>query len=93
MGKFGVKIEDFAKFHINKHIKSGNKANIKRIQKILEELSENPYEGIGNPEPLKYELTGFWSRRINSKDRLIYFVEEEIVIVYVISAIGHYLDK
>ena len=93
MGKFGVKIEDLAKSHINKHIKSGNKANIKRIQKILEELSENPYEGIGNPEPLKYELTGFWSRRINSKDRLIYFVEEEIVIVYVISAIGHYLDK
>jgi toxin YoeB len=93
MGKFGVKIEDLAKFHINKHIKSGNKANIKRIQKILEELSENPYEGIGNPEPLKYELTGFWSRRINSKDRLIYFVEEDIVIVYVISAIGHYLDK
>jgi hypothetical protein len=36
MGKFGVKIEDLAKFHINKHIKSGNKANIKRIQKILE---------------------------------------------------------
>lgn len=93
MGKFRVKIEDLANFHIKKHVKSGNKANIKRIQKILEELSENPFEGIGNPEPLKYELIGFWSRRINTKDRLIYFVEEEIVTVYVISAMGHYLDK
>ena len=93
MGKFGVKIEDLAKFHINKHIKSGNKANIKRIQKILEELSENPYEGIGNPEPLKYELTGFWSRRINQKDRLVYEIIDHEVVVIIISALGHYNDK
>jgi toxin YoeB len=46
--------------------------------------------GTGNPEALKYELIGFWSRRINQKDRLIYKVEHETVTVYVISAMGHY---
>lgn len=93
MGKFEVKLEDLAISHLKKHFKSGNKANIKRIEKILEELSETPFEGIGNPEPLKFGLSGFWSRRINLKDRLIYFVEEEIVTVFVVSSMGHYLDK
>lgn len=75
------------------HLKSGNKANIKRIEKILEELTQTPFEGTGDPEALKHELTGFWSREINKKDRLIYKVEEEIVTVFVISAMGHYSDK
>ncbi|WP_396172984.1 type II toxin-antitoxin system YoeB family toxin, partial [Flavobacterium sp.] len=47
----------------------------------------------GKPEQLKYELTGFWARRINQKDRIIYNVEEDIVTVEVISAMGHYGDK
>jgi toxin YoeB len=90
MGKFKLKIEELAELHIRKHFKSGDKATIKKIEKILIELSETPYAGIGNPEPLKYELAGFWSRRINQKDRLIYKVEEDIVTVLVISAMGHY---
>ena len=93
MGKFGIKIEELANFHIKKHIKSGNKVTIKKIQKILEELSETPFYGIGKPEALKHQLTGFWSREINKKDRLIYKVDEEIVTVYLISAMGHYSDK
>ncbi|WP_457133250.1 type II toxin-antitoxin system YoeB family toxin [Mucilaginibacter sp. UYNi724] len=48
---------------------------------------------MGNPEQLKYELAGFWSRRINRKDRLIYKVEEDIVMVFVVSAMGHYNSK
>ncbi len=93
MGKFRIEIEDLAKRHIQKHWKSGNKATIKKIETILIELSENPFEGIGNPEPLKYELSGLWSRKINQKDRMIYCVEEKIVTVFVISAMGHYSDK
>lgn len=93
MGKFRIEVRDVAERHIAKHYKSGDKKSIKTIQKIFLELAENPFEGIGNPEPLKFELTGFWSRRINSKDRLIYFVEEEVVTVYVVSAMGHYSDK
>ena len=93
MGQFKLKIEELAEKHIRQHFKSGDKASIKKIEKILFELSETPYAGIGNPEPLKYELTGFWSRRINQKDRMIYKVEADIVTVFVISAMGHYSQK
>jgi toxin YoeB len=93
MGKFRVEVTKIANQDIEKHKKSGNKISIKNIAKILVDLSENPYEGFGNPEPLKYEYSGFWSRRINKKDRIIYRVEEDIVTVYVVSALGHYSDK
>jgi toxin YoeB len=90
MGQFKLKIEELAELHIKRHFKSGDKASIKKIEKILIELTNTPYSGIGNPEPLRYELSGFWSRKINQKDRLIYKVEEETVTVFVISAMGHY---
>ncbi len=93
MGKFRVEVTKVAHQDIEKHKKSGNKISIKNIARILIDLTENPYEGFGNPEPLKYEYSGFWSRRINQKDRLIYRVEEDIVTVFVISAMGHYSDK
>ena len=87
MGQFKLKIEELAEIHLRKHFKSGNQAS------ILLELTETPYRGIGNPEALKNELNGFWSRRVNQKDRLIYKVEENIVTVFIISAMGHYNDK
>ena len=93
MGKFRVKIEKLAEDHLKKHLKSGDQASIKKIAKILEELSEKPFEGIGKPEALKYSLAGLWSRQINQKDRIIYMVEEDIVTVFVISAMGHYCVK
>ena len=93
MGKFRIEITKLAQQHLAKHYKSGNKPTIKKIEKMLLELSETPYSGIGNPEALKWELTGYWSRRINQKDRLIYKVTEEFVIVYVVSASGHYEDQ
>lgn len=93
MGQFKLKIEELAEKHIKQHFKSGDKASIKKIEKILIELTETPYTGVGNPEPLKYELTGFWSRKVNQKDRLIYRVEKDIVSVFVISAMGHYNQK
>ena len=76
-----------------KHLKSGNKANIKKIALILKELSETPYSGVGKPEALKENLTGFWSRQINQKDRLIYTVKDNLVVVDLISAMGHYSDN
>ena len=93
MGKFRLKIEKLAELHLKKHIKSGNQAAIKKINIILVELQETPFQGVGKPEALKHELTGFWSRDINSKDRIIYKVDQNIVIVFVISAMGHYSDK
>ena len=90
MGKFRVEIERLAKDHLRRHYKAGNKTTIKRISTIIGELSEHPYTGTGKPEQLKHELSGYWSRRINRKDRLIYKVEEDIVLVLVVSAMGHY---
>ena len=53
---------------------TGNKIIQLRITKLLESISKTPYSGIGKPEPLKYELSGYWSRRITDEHRLIYTV-------------------
>ena len=90
MGKFRVEITAAAEKDLEKHFKSGNKVAIKKIERFFIELSDHPYTGTGQPEQLKHELSGFWSRRINQKDRLVYSVSENIVTVEVISAIGHY---
>ncbi|HSN48354.1 MAG TPA: Txe/YoeB family addiction module toxin [Flavobacterium sp.] len=93
MGKFRVEITKEAIKDIEKQLKSGNKNSINNIVKILFELTVSPYEGTGKPEPLKYDYLGYWSRRINHKDRIIYRVEADIVTVFVVSAMGHYSDK
>jgi toxin YoeB len=93
MGKFRVALTDQAKLDIGKHFKSGNQSSIKKIEQILKELAIHPFTGVGQPEALKHDLKGFWSRRINQKDRMIYSVDNSLVTVEVISAIGHYGDK
>lgn len=93
MGKFIVYLTQKAKEDITKHKKSGNKATETKIKKILEELKNHPYIGTGQPEKLKHDLSGKWSRRINQKDRMIYTVNNSTVVVDVISAMGHYTDK
>ena len=70
------------------HKKSGNKAILKKIITFLEEIAEHPFTGTGKPEPLKHDLSGKWSRRINQEHRLVYEVLESIVKVH--SAKGHY---
>ncbi len=70
------------------------KVSVKLVGKLLilvADIMEHPFEGIGKPEALKGDLTGYWSRRINDKHRLIYKVEDEFVII--ISCYGHYDDK
>ncbi len=93
MGKYKVEIKQKALAELKIHKYAGNKASNKKIEAIFKELEEDPYHGVGNPEKLKYNLAGYWSRRINQKDRIVYRVEENIVTVVVISAIGHYSDK
>lgn len=72
--------------------KSGNKIILKKISELLRAIQENPFEGIGKPEPLKYNLSGVWSRRINQEHRLIYEIVDEntIEILNIISLKGHY---
>lgn len=91
MTKYIVKFEDKALQDIRKITKSGNKSDKNKLENILEELKSHPFIGSGQPEQLKHNLSGYWSRRINKKDRLIYQVfEEPDNLVVIISALGHY---
>lgn len=58
-----------------------NQKIIEKINSLLESILANPESGIGKPEKLKYELAGYWSRRINHRDRIIYQIQGETVIV------------
>jgi toxin YoeB len=53
---------------------------LKRINRLIKDIDRNPYEGIGKPEPLKANLQGYWSRRIDSEHRIIYAVENELIV-------------
>ena len=65
-----------------------DKKILKRINQLVKDISRNPFEGIGKPEPLKDNLTGFWSRRIDEEHRLVYAVGDNKV--FIISCGGHY---
>ena len=93
MGRYSVTFSDRAKKDLSFLHKSGGKSLVKRIERIFEELGEDPYSGIGKPEQLKNNLSGLWSRRIDKKHRLVYQIIEETVTVFVIAAKGHYDDK
>jgi toxin YoeB len=73
--------------------KSGQKKTIKKIADLFEELRQHPTTGTGHVEQLRGNLSGLWSREINKGDRLIYCIEDNKVIVTVISLKGHYSDK
>lgn len=67
---------------------SENKKNVKRINQLIKDICRNPFDGIGKPEPLKGNLTGLWSRRIDEKHRIVYMIENETVLIF--SCKGHY---
>ena len=90
MGKYKVALTNTAMKHLAEWKKSGQKSSLKKIEEIFLELSQTPFTGVGSPEPLKYQLNEFWSRRIDRKNRIVYQVQEDIVLVVVISAKGHY---
>lgn len=68
--------------------KSGNKVMLKKIRKLLENIQQTPFEGIGKPEQLKYYWIGYWSRRINHEHQLIYEVHNNKILIH--SLKGHY---
>ncbi|GAA4127615.1 hypothetical protein GCM10022250_15520 [Flavobacterium chungbukense] len=65
---------------------------MKKITILIEDILLHPYEGLGKPEQLKYELSGRWSRRIDKEHRIIYRITEEnnIEILNILSLKGHY---
>lgn len=67
-----------------------DRKTLRKINTLLKDIERNGNEGIGKPEPLTVDLSGFWSRRINQKDRLIYALEMDQIII--IACRYHYDD-
>ena len=65
-----------------------DKATLKRINALIKDACRNPFDGIGKPEPLKHNLSGLWSRRINDVDRLTYTVLNDMIVI--LACKGHY---
>lgn len=69
---------------------------VKRIKELIKSITDSPFKGLGKPEPLKYDLKGFWSRRITSEHRLVYRVTGKKGVDQIVSIIQcrfHYDDK
>jgi len=81
-----------AKSDLEFWVKSGNKNILKKITQLIKDIQLHPFEGIGKPEPLKHNLSGKWSRRINQEHRLIYQITDDnkIEILNILSLKGHY---
>lgn len=60
----------------------------RKIKKLIESIIADPFNGIGKPEPLRFSLTGSWSRRITKEHRLVYLIEKEVITI--VSCRFHY---
>lgn len=83
-------LSDTATKEIKVFRKSGNKTLLKKLNRLLIEIIEHPYTGTGKPEQLKYEFSGYWSRRINREHRIVYEVLEDENKILILSLKGHY---
>lgn len=87
---YKIELTDKALEHIEFWRKSGQKKTVQKIFSLLEELVEHPETGTGQVEQLKGNLSGLWSRRIDKFNRMVYKIEEDRIVVIVISLKGHY---
>jgi toxin YoeB len=69
---------------------SADKKILRKINNLIKEIQRSPYEGIGKPEPLKSDLAGLWSRRIDQEHRLVYKTEKDDLMIY---ACRYHYDK
>ena len=67
--------EDYLDWHKN------DRNIFKRINTLINEIRRTPHKGKGKPEPLKYALSGYWSRRINEEHRLVYNIEKDAILI------------
>ena len=61
---------------------SEDRRMLKKINDLIKDIQRTPYEGMGKPEPLKYDLSGLWSRRIDREHRLVYQAYETEILIY-----------
>lgn len=85
---FSIAFTDTAMEDYNFWKKTNNIKLLEKIKALLENMQQTPFAGIGQPEALRYELSGYWSRRINREHRIVYTVENDTI--YVIQLRGHY---
>lgn len=67
-----------------------DKKMLKKINRLITDIQRNGYTGIGKPEPLKENLSSMWSRRIDDKNRIVYYIENDVP--HIVSCKGHYDD-
>lgn len=65
-----------------------DKKTLKRINALIKDIKRNPFEGIGKPEPLKGNLSGWWSRRIDDTNRIVYYQQQDML--FIVACRGHY---
>ncbi len=68
-----------------------DKKSIKRINLLIRDMQRSPFDGIGKPEPLKDNLSGWWSRRIDEENRIVYRVQDDAIVI--VSCRNHYDEK
>lgn len=93
MEKYIVNLSKRAVKDLQKIKKSGRKSEIEKINTFFIELESNPREGLGSPEQLKHYGGEVWSRKLNKKDRFVYEIFEQEILVTVVQALGDYDDK
>ncbi|MBE0639524.1 MAG: Txe/YoeB family addiction module toxin [Bacteroidales bacterium] len=86
--KYPIDFTDQALKDISFFKKAGYTQLLSKAFEILQEIAEHPFSGSGKPEPLKHNLSGKWSRRINLEHRIIYELIDDTIVVY--SLRGHY---
>ncbi|MES2809784.1 MAG: Txe/YoeB family addiction module toxin [Bacteroidota bacterium] len=64
------------------HWQSTDKALLKKVNSLIKEIERTPFEGSGKPEPLKHNLSGYWSRRITLEHRLVYKIDNDTIVIF-----------
>ena len=70
------------------HWQATDRARLQRVNRLIKDIVRSPFEGIGHPEPLRHELAGLWSRRVDREHRMVYFVRNNAV--QIVQARYHY---
>ncbi len=73
------------------HWQTQDRKTLKRINSILRDIDRDPYSGIGKPEPLKHKMQGYWSRRIDEVNRIVYKIESNQIVITQCGS--HYGDR
>ncbi|MCL2549185.1 MAG: Txe/YoeB family addiction module toxin [Symbiobacteriaceae bacterium] len=73
------------------HWQGQDRKTLRRINALLREIDREPFSGLGKPEPLSGNLQGYWSRRIDGSNRIVYRIEQDQLII--LQCGGHYGDK